>query len=203
MLLETIHKLIDIAVDKGHTEPQRREDITNAIYRASVMMFKEKDKMYGRNSIITAELRPFIVYEPDWTLSQNLPAGFHRHVYLATIDHKPIDVLSEMEWADRVNNSISGPSDKYPIGIIEGGKIVVRPDSITKVALKYLNNPVVPVYATTVVNNEEVFDLGNSTDVEWGDEMLPELLSDTLSFLGISLRAEDVIQYSEMQSAKQ
>lgn len=128
--------------------------------------------------------------------------------YSRTIDgevktlSRPVEILTEDQWADRMGNWIKKPTTKRPIAIIRQTHIYIEPSTINAVDWYYLRLPVKPVFAYTVVKDELVYDVGNSTEFEWPAVNHMDLVRLLLSYLGINLREQQLIQYAEMQKMK-
>jgi len=115
---------------------------------------------------------------------------------------KVVDMLTEAQWADRMGNWTKRPTTKCPIGIVRQSSIYIEPSTINAVDWYYLRLPADPVFAYTVVADELVYDSGNSTEFEWPKVNHMDLVRLLLSYLGINLREQQLIQYAEMQKMK-
>lgn len=72
------------------------------------------------------------------------------------------------------------------------------PTSIASISLSYLRKPATPEWAYTTVNDEPVYDAGNSQDFETGETTHLEICMRILSAVGVNLRMGDIVQYAEM-----
>ena len=120
---------------------------------------------------------------------------------------RPVELLKESQLADRRGNWTKRPTTKYPVAVIRVqdttyARFYIYPDTINAVDLHYYRFPVEPVFAWTVVSDEVQYDEGSSTEFEWGVEKHMDLVRIMLSYIGINLREEALVQYAEMQKAR-
>lgn len=119
---------------------------------------------------------------------------------------RPFDTLNEDQLAERLDSHFLAPSSTHPCAMI-AGKLAVDgyryvqffPETGKSGKLWYLRRPAKPVYAYTVSNRVETHDAGNSTDLEWADQVVNEIMMGALSLLGINLSDMNVAQYSEQK----
>lgn len=146
-----------------------------------------------------------------------LPADYVYHdsmsyIYQRSIDgtptnlERPVEILREQQAADRKGNWIKKPTTKNPIAVIRkvltNDRMYVFPDTINAVDFHYYRLPVTPVFAYTIVSDELTYDSGNSTEFEWPEVKHMDLVRILLSYLGINLSDELLIQYAENQKTK-
>lgn len=123
---------------------------------------------------------------------------------------RPVEFLTEDELADRRGNWTKRPTLKYPVAVIRvqltGGspykRIYLYPITIAAVDFHYFRLPIEPVFDYTIVANEIIYAPGTSTEFEWGIEKHMDLVRIMMSYLGMNLTKQDLLQYAEMQKAK-
>lgn len=108
-----------------------------------------------------------------------------------------VKIIDSDKWAKRLTSTILPPTLDYPIAKISADGWIVRPIEVTSITLDYLALPVKPVYATVIVDGEEVFDLINSIDIVWSEVQYNELLSRALVHLGLNVKDGVVMQTAE------
>lgn len=119
-----------------------------------------------------------------------------------------VEILEEMKEArdDEYHNYQPGrlleATDDYPVFNFQDTFFRFLPKDISQVEFVYLRQPVDAVWAFTVVSGREVYDAGNSTDIDAPQEAFNEIAMMALSYTGIRLREQDVIQYTELQKAQ-
>jgi len=200
-LIKEIHDLIDYVGDKGHTAPQRRREIDQAVYEASMSLFNEYLDQYELTSTIHEYLAPFEVLTQFPSASDKVdpnsykkPDDYVRYTMIQSEDGKKIDVVNNAMWANRKNDPNEGPEDDFPIARLGSTLIDILPESV-KPHLWYLKTPIKPEYKTDTEGN---YDDTNSTDVEWNPTLFHKLANRACSKLGINLREQQIVQYSEV-----
>lgn len=200
-LIKEIHDLIDYVADKGHTAPQRRSDIDQAVYEASMSLFNEYLAQYEITSTVHEYLS---VFEQTDTFdstdkkqdpnSYKKPDDYVRYTMILDENNKNVEVVNNAMWANRINDPNEGPDDDYPICRLGNEWIDVLPEDTTP-KLWYLKEPVKPKYST---DDEGNYDDSSSVDVEWNATLFHKLANRACSKLGINLREEQIVQYSEV-----
>lgn len=116
----------------------------------------------------------------------------------------PVQVIDNDKWARRFSHSINFPTERFPIlRYTTGGDFEFAPSNLSFVTMSYLTIPDQDtVWAFTEVNDEPVFDPVNSIDTGWNEENLDQLADILLSYFGINIGDERVIQYAEAQQQK-
>ena len=61
----------------------------------------------------------------------------------------------------------------------------------------YLRVPNAPVWGFTIANDREVYDASLSTDLDIPEEAFNEVAMMHLSYIGIHIREEELVMYSE------
>jgi len=132
--------------------------------------------------------------------------------YQQTIDgtpeslSRPVDVLREDQAADRLGNWIKRPTTKDPIAVVRkvttNDRMYVYPITIGAVDFHYYRLPEEPVFAYTISNDALVYNSEGSTEFEWPAQKHMDLARILLSYLGINLEHELLLQYAENQKTK-
>ena len=128
----------------------------------------------------------------------------------------PIDVIydeSKIEYI--LQSDLSAPSATHPVAMVSED-IEVFPTSIKKVKLRYYKYPegrnvstgarsvLSPRYnATNLGASNEVFDANTSVDFELPDHYVPQLIVEIGKMIGLNLRDQDVVAYTNGEEQKQ
>ncbi len=159
---------------------------------------------YQNSQNSTDALSKFITVTPTVALLPGtfvLPANY---VHLSSLSHiddgkyRVITVLNEDEWNNRLSNPITPPTLKYPIAKFVAGTLIVYPTTIASVNIAYLRKPVNPVWGSTIVNDEPVYNAATSTQIEFPDIYHIDIARIILSYLGIEFKDMELLQYAEM-----
>lgn|SRR3990167_83782 len=109
----------------------------------------------------------------------------------------PVTILRDNEIGNVLSSSIKAPTHRYPVCAFYNDYIQLYPKTIGRVVFTYLRTPTLPVWGYTVVNNRPVYNAATSVDIESPDETHNEICMNALSYLGISLKDGEIVQYAE------
>ncbi len=119
--------------------------------------------------------------------------------------YQSIDYITEKEWADRTGSTIDYPTVDFPIcRFLSKTTLEVSPYSIKRIRMIYLRKPAPFYWGRTVINGEYVYlptDPLNQ-ELEWYELDQNAIAIKTLSYVGINLREQDLLGYSQMKEAK-
>ena len=133
-----------------------------------------------------------------------LPADY-RHLLTANVNGAvtPLDIVTELEFNERVNNAITEPTTSYPILVLRDGEVEVRPTSIASIDVVYIKEPTIPVLALTTTNGVQVNDAGSTVELEWGVEHHVDIMRGILEYIGVSIGAQDIVGYTETKEVQE
>lgn len=114
----------------------------------------------------------------------------------------PVKMYNEDERADRLNSQLDPVTATSPIGEQTAPRTFrLYPASAYNGNVTYLRRPIKPVYGyTTVSGRVIVYNPSTSTQLEWRDTEIQELIIKSLQPLGINLSAQDIAQFAEAKS---
>ena len=142
-------------------------------------------------------------HKEDWYIEvQDLNCVGNNEVY----NKYEIDELKMGEYSNLLNSPIRRPSlttNKYAAEIV-GDNIKVYPsDAKDRIYLKYLKNPPAAVWGSTVDsgNDQENYDSGSSTNLEWRETEFNMLLDILLYLKGIQVRDSEIINWMSAKNS--
>lgn len=201
--IKGIHDFITFLTGKGQTGYHTPEEIDDAIHAASKSLFDEYRLKFQQTQIITDDIRPFIANPTGLTIDGSGQTPYPTlYCYGSTIRSgtKKVQLVDDSVLNDKINDPISPPTVDYPICSFYKDYIQFYPiTGLASVKITYLKFPVKPTYAYTIEFERFVYDDDNSVDIEWGEQNHLEIIIRTLSYLGINLREQTMLQYSEMK----
>lgn len=111
-----------------------------------------------------------------------------------------IDLLEDGDWINRQTSRVLKVTEDNPISRLYSGRFEVLPVSV-KPILYYLRYPVKPKWAYTISTDERsfIFDEGNSTDIDWPESSISELIEKAMSIIGIPLKDNILVQFEQFQ----
>jgi hypothetical protein len=114
----------------------------------------------------------------------------------------PVQIYNEDERSDRLDSQIDPVAVTTPIAEQMGdGVWQLYPVAQYFGTVTFYRRPVKPVFAYTVVSGRViVYDSANSTQLEWKETQITEILLKGLSSIGINLSQQDLQQWSEIKT---
>jgi len=203
--IKTLVDRIERALRKGLGTYYAPDEIVEEIHAESLAVWRKYIDQYEKTQKISMFLRPFQVAE-DVTITngEGVLANPTYYQVSCMADDTIVQMVDEAHWGNRLNDSVRSPSADYPIAnIFAVNKIRVRPKSITQVTIGWLKQPTKPVYAYNVAGDDYIYDDTASSDYEWNEELDDEIMNRVLANLGISSREEALVQYSNLEQAKE
>lgn len=113
-----------------------------------------------------------------------------------------INIMRDSEIGSVLSSNINNPTTRFPVCAFYDTYIQFYPKTLQKVIFTYLRTPTIPVWAYTLDSNgRPVYDASNSVDIESPDVTQNRIAVKVLSYLGVSIREPQLIQYAEQQKA--
>lgn len=117
------------------------------------------------------------------------------------------NVIEEVEknTISYLKKSISAPTTNYPVYESYGNNIIVSPDTINTIDVRYLRKPKAPKWTYFLTpSGSELFDPSNPSfqDFELHESEFPNIVNKILRYFGINLREGDIVQIAETLNDK-
>ena len=203
------------------------EYFESGLYAASLIHFKKKiglpeeyqvgmplpRQAYEITRKIKMDLLPFHVEmgttSPSLVVNDHglaeLPANVYypsvfRYRYMVgiAVKHRPIDIVNDLEWNERMRNSITKGTKKHPVCNFIGPKRVrFSPVDLRRVDFDYVKFPNRPVFAYNIDLDYIDYDETRSTQLEWDDVNIMDVISIFMEKLGVSIGSPDIVQYAD------
>lgn len=165
---------------------------------------------FAKTERIHDALRPFMVYQDftsDATGKITFPADYMHFlgnavVIVGSTIYKII-ILNNNEWADAIRSQLRPATVTSPIAKDISGGFQLYPFQTHYGQYDYLRRPATPVYAYTQSGRTITYNFAGSTQLEWADNYINPIMFRSLSFYGIDMDDDKVIQYSEMQKQEE
>lgn len=127
-----------------------------------------------------------------------LPADYVHFSSSRTLEGYPVEILTDANYNERLMNPNRTPSIRHPIMTMYSKYLLFTPKDIQQVHFVYLRLPVYAHLAVTVdpTTDVETYDSANSKDTEFPEDMHTEYIRRMLMNMGVNLRSEIVMQYS-------
>lgn len=223
MDINDIHRVILFILDKEQNGFVSHGEIDDQLDRAQMILFNSyfnnpklpasaQPQVYSENQRIHDSLSPFKdkytftnVDTPSGVLQ--LPQNFMHLLGMYTTVfsnqlgrniYSAVQVLNEEEIIQRLESQVIPVGTDDPICIMNKlNRIQLFPETAQSGAVYYLRRPVKPVFGYTESGRVITYNAGTSTQLEWKESDLQNIIVNALSYLGVNLSSQEVIQYAE------
>lgn len=209
-LIKQIHDLVDIAFNKGLTDYWSRPQVDAAVYSAVNELFRVCAKEYPK-TLLSRSYMLALQRTATITLTTgigSLPADFHHEVeFFVTATRKRIPIKERGFWDTAKNDPVDVPTVNSPIGTIYADssgvkKLELYPTTAANPGVLYFKTPVMPVYATTIVTGNLVYDDASSVDVEFPVTLHDLIVEKALAPLGLGVQNGQAVRMSFASQGK-
>jgi hypothetical protein len=115
------------------------------------------------------------------------------------IKYRNVRIVSDKEFAEKVGSSARLPNKYFPIGNILGGKIRFAPPDFRYSHFVYLKTPERPVYGLKYDRGFAEYVPSESTELNWDDANLINIMVITLAEIGVSVASADLINITNQE----
>lgn len=228
MTIQDTHKLVQFIINKEQNGFISHEEIDSVLDRAQLALFNQyhtnpktpaqaQISLYGESQRIDDSLSPFKA-KYTFTNSESaggvitLPANYMHlisaftTVYSSTLAKNifsAVQVLNEEELIERLNSQVIPVTSDDPICIMNAAnKIQLFPDVPQTGGVYYFRRPLPPKYNYTISGRTETFVSNGSQDLEWRDFDALNVIMIALSYYGINLSNQQLVQFAELKNAQ-
>jgi len=219
MTIDEVYKFVQFMANKEQRGYIKPSEFNMLAKRAQLDVIKEKVGKpspaagvigFKDTAQLSDELYPVTVFETSLTASGDLftfPADYLHFVSLR-YGGNSVEMISLGELYKRRDSVIVQPSVGFPVGVIEtnGIRIFINSgasDTTGALRLNYIKKPSDPNWAYTTVNNIEIYNSSDSTQLTLSDSTHKEIANRILGYIGVNLREADIIQYSDGKNMEQ
>jgi hypothetical protein len=224
MTLEDIHKVILFYINKEQNAYVSHEEIDMVLDRAQMAQFNEyysnprlyrQDSAlppmgYGETQRINDALSPFKATYTFTTTSGGVLTLPSNYMYLISLYttfysnalakniYNAVQVLNEEELIPRLESQVIPVTIDDPICIMNSSnQIQLFPDNVVSTGkVFYFRRPNAPVYVYTPSGRTLIYS-NTSTQLEWREADINNIIVKALSYYGLSISSADVIQFAE------
>ena len=210
MDLQTVHNKIYLLANKEqHFWPH--ETLDDVLHSASLWKFNEYYEDYGHTQLLHDALSPFKVNYPFNT--GNTPSGLitlpstYEHLLALYVQYSDIAVrtkqvkeVNEDELGGRLDSQLKPVTMTAPIYTITArGNVQLYPQQPNTGYLFYLRTPIKPAFVYTTVGRVVTYNSAASTQFEWNDTTINQLVIKAVQLLGVNIEALPLVQYTEIK----
>jgi hypothetical protein len=202
------HDEIDAVLDKAqlalfnqyHTNPKLPSQAQAALYGESQRIDDALSAFKARYNFTNMDTPSGIITMPSnylhllslYTTVYNSQLG--RNIYSG------VQVLSEEELIERLESQVIPVSLEDPIAIMNSqNRIQLFPEQGQTGGVYYLRRPAVPAFVYTQSGRTITYNQGGSTQLEWRDFDINNIISIALSYYGLNLSSQEVMQFAQVK----
>ncbi len=196
MTINEMHERFLTLKRQGQGAYHSREEIDRFLNDGSTDKFNEEKRLFELNSYISDNLRMF---KKEFSVTfvagiGSLPTDYGYRTNAATADNIKVEIVPQGEWFERINDPIAVPTATEPVCLIRD-VVEIWPSSVTYMKLNYLKKPAIMVFGYTEdVDGNTIYDSGSSTDPDWPDECIIDIIIRALKYAGVALPDQVLLQ---------
>ncbi len=219
-MIDQVYKTLQTIVNKeqdGYVSPEEFNDLSKQVQDNIFRSYFEdhnRDKN-KENRGLTNESYGNLVHNQEERINQfsvtttiaqaggvyPLPSDlyFIEDYGIITSTNKVVDKLVKSK-VGYLNNSISGPTDTYPVYERMPSNVTIYPNTITgDITIRYVRQPLDPKWTYTEVAGDPLYNPSalDHQDFELHPSEFPNIVLEMLTYFGINLREGEVIQVAE------
>ena len=154
-------------------------------------------KMDLSNTPVTGGVLP---YPSDYAHRDTVVYRYSKTINkVATELPRPVEILRDAQAAERRGNYTKRPTVKDPIGVMRQDGIYIYPKTITSVDFYYWRWPREPSFVYVTEDGYITYDALSSVEFEWPEDEHNTLNSMMLTYIGVNLRENEIVQYSGLK----
>lgn len=214
MTIDQVHRLIRFLIRKANGKWYAPEQLDDAINVGQLAVFNTYFDISDKSQPIHMALNPFRMpfeFTPSNFTGEFLPKPdgflFTTELMVRNYDNKSrkastsdVKMYKENEWESAKNSQVRPAIQANPIAMESGTQFEFYPIGRYNGRLRFLRLPVAPKYGYSLVNRMPVYNPDTSTDLEWADIYINQIILKALSSIGINMSAQDILTYSEQKT---
>ena len=167
--------------------------------------FEAYFKLYGIDDTVHDALRPFRIYymfTSDAAGIVTFPSDYEHLVGTpytvsgSTVNE--ITFVNDDEFVSALKSQLRPVTLFSPIAIDRSVGFQIYPSQLQIGFFTYLKRPATPVLAYTQVGRVITYDAGASTQLEWSDGEINNIIARALSYASVNMDEQGILQYAEM-----
>ena len=211
--LDVLYRFLNFLINKFLGAFYAPEQIDDLVDRAQMELYNRLYREYGASQRLNDSLSPFkrsFVFTPSSNPGGLIqpPADYYNllsvipTIYDSILQAPrdvPCPVVNEDEIVAMENSQIIPLSTSNPFCVVgTNWTVQLYPKTPQAGTVYYLNRPNTPQYVYSVVSGRVVvYNQGVSTQLEWADKDVGDIIVIALEFLGVNLRANDITGWAQ------
>lgn len=213
MTLEEIFNVLQFYINKNTGSWFTVPELESCLDRGQMSYYSDIKPQYAKSQLVREIMSPFratylfttsntvsgvIVIPSNSNYIDMLDTQIHFTISNNTV-YYGVPFPNEDERATRLNSQVDPVTITSPIGEILAPRFIkLYPTSGYNGTVTYLRRPAKPVFSYTVISGRViVFNEAASTNIEWRETEINQVIIKSLLTLGINLSAQDISQFAE------
>ncbi len=152
-------------------------------------------KTFLKNKTTSVPVDGTLPYPSDFQHASSIRSYFVRPGQLST--EIPVVEVKNTSWGNISTSQLQQPTKRFPKYSEFGDGIRFLPKLIGTVMLDYFKTPTPPVWGYTKIANQPVYNSATSTNFDWSEFSLNEIMGIYLTMIGINIKDGDLAQWSQ------
>ena len=186
--LKHLKKKIGLPEEYQPGQPIPREQLENSIRNTMDLQQLKKEVDLTIDDDGYASL-PADFYFPSLITIKNIKDGVKKF--------RKVSMVSDSVFGEKKGSFIMNPNRYFPIVRFIGGKAEYLPLNLKYSHMTYISIPVKPVYATTYTHGFTEYVQGSSTEMNWDDTNLIDIMVIALGEIGVGVTSGELIQITD------
>lgn len=216
MTLAQIHDQLNFYINKYTGVYYSPQELDLALDRGQMALFTDLRSQYATSQRVQDALAPFLAtydFTPSTTTSGYIVVPSNSN-YLALLDiqiqfqisnrivYAGIPIVNKDERVNRLNSQLDPVTTTSPIAEVTAQRYFkIYPQGGYTGTLTYFRRPVAPNFVyNTISGRVIVFNEAGSTNLEWPEDCINQVVIKALSIIGINLSDTEINQFSQIKS---
>lgn len=180
------------------------EQAMDALDNGQLDCFEDWYKMYGVTNEVHDAISKFKItgwFSSNSTGYVTLPSDCLHLATLYCVQGStiiPVKWFTEDEVGAALNSQLRPVSTNRPLARDDSGNVQLYPQVSQYGTIIYFRRPAVPVYDYTQVGRVITYNASGSTQLEWLDSYINNIIARALSFVSVNMDEDGVMKFAEM-----
>lgn len=180
------------------------DEAMQALDNGQMTAYAEYFSQYGQNQTIHDAIRPFRIYLQFTSNAAGMvafPADYLNMVgnpfTVTGSTVNTIKFVNEDELSFALTSQLRPVTNSYPIAVDTVDGFSIYPQQTQIGFMWYMKRPATPVYGVTEVGRVVTYDANTSTQLEWEDQYINNIIAKALKFVGVNMGEADVYNFAD------
>lgn len=210
--IEKVYNFFNFLINKYKGSWYPPEEIDDAFDFGQMSFFNDCYDEFGASQRINDSLSPF---KTSFQFSNGtspgglitMPEDYQHLLYLYTVvfdnirgpQQRPVPIVNEDEIVGRANSQVIPNTVINPFGqLVTNWNVQLYPQTPQAGVVWYLRRPAVPKFAyTNPSGRAPIYDPDNSTQLEWAEKDLLNIILRALAFAGVNITFAQLVGWAE------